>query len=220
MGFCAERRSHWHETAGRCLHVPPKGEEQGEAEDAEHAGAYLNVVLPGALACAAVTHRPASLRQARVSTQALRGQDSGSPVSGARAGEPPAHPTRKEVGHVPKVAVRISQATAATTLPAKALKRAQVLRGHARLRGRRPRGGGGRTPCERRHVRGTRHPLRPPCADLTSFRSTARPPQGPPGRSPDLRRTRARHAAELAILDFLHPCGLGQLMTPGRPHRR
>jgi hypothetical protein len=33
-------------TAGRCLHIPPEGEEQGEAEDAEHAGAYIDVVLP------------------------------------------------------------------------------------------------------------------------------------------------------------------------------
>ena len=44
-------------TAGRCLRIPPRGEEQGEAEEVEHAGAYLNVVLPGQLACAAATHR-------------------------------------------------------------------------------------------------------------------------------------------------------------------
>ena len=59
-------------TAGRCLRIPPRGEEQGEAGEVEYAGAYLNVVLPGQLACAAATHGPVSVRQARASAQAPR----------------------------------------------------------------------------------------------------------------------------------------------------
>jgi len=43
----------WAVTAGRCLRVPPRGEKEEAAEEGEHAGAYLNVVLP---TCAAATH--------------------------------------------------------------------------------------------------------------------------------------------------------------------
>ncbi|HOT24443.1 MAG TPA: hypothetical protein PLK79_08460, partial [Thermoleophilia bacterium] len=54
--------------AGRCLRIPPKGEQQaadeGEVavEKSEVAGAYLNVALPTGLVCRIVTHRAAILR--------------------------------------------------------------------------------------------------------------------------------------------------------------
>ena len=38
--------------AGRCLRIPPEGEEQQAAEEGEVAGAYPNVGLPAGLACA------------------------------------------------------------------------------------------------------------------------------------------------------------------------
>ena len=34
--------------AGRCLRIPPRGEQEEAAEEGEDAGAYLNVVLPAA----------------------------------------------------------------------------------------------------------------------------------------------------------------------------
>lgn len=55
--------------ACRCLHIPHKGEEQHETPEAEHAGAELNVALPGDLACSTAAHRPVSLRQADTTAQ-------------------------------------------------------------------------------------------------------------------------------------------------------
>ncbi len=53
--------------AGRCLRFPPRGEKEEGAREGEHAGAYLNVVLP---ACAATTHRLASVSKPSPKVQA------------------------------------------------------------------------------------------------------------------------------------------------------
>ncbi len=54
--------------AGRCLRIPPRGEQKAAEED-EDAGAYLNVVLPERLACDAATHGPVSVCEARAQAQ-------------------------------------------------------------------------------------------------------------------------------------------------------
>ena len=55
--------------AGRCLRIPPEGEQEQAAEELEVAGAYLNVGLQAGLACHIVTHGPVSVRQARTQAQ-------------------------------------------------------------------------------------------------------------------------------------------------------
>jgi hypothetical protein len=55
--------------AGRCLHIPPEGEEEGSPEERD-ADAYPNVGLPGGVGCRFATHGPAILRGRRRRAQA------------------------------------------------------------------------------------------------------------------------------------------------------
>ncbi len=59
-------------TAGRCLRFPPRGEKEEAAEEGEHAGAYLNVILP---ACSAAAHGLRSVAEARPQAQACATYD-------------------------------------------------------------------------------------------------------------------------------------------------
>ena len=68
--------------AGRCLRIPPRGEEEQAAEEGEDAGAYLNVVLPAGLACRTATHGPESVCQACVQAQATAGSPGGDSRTG------------------------------------------------------------------------------------------------------------------------------------------
>ena len=72
--------------AGRCLRIPPKGEQEQAAEELEVAGAYLNVGLPAGLACHIATHSPLSLRLSRTQAQGA-GDEAGAPVSARRGAD-------------------------------------------------------------------------------------------------------------------------------------